>query len=245
MDPVSCPFLRVSGCSLLQVSYLLDKPLPKHQQPWHLVSHSHVPSCKPHLGMWQEAGPLPQFPEGLQQDSLPRTWELLPRVPFALLLGGVPRRPVSSGHCQIGILYEHGWRKEKVVNRGRVALAIWALGRGAGWGRQRGRGQLTRRGSLRATWGHFIDPPLGFLLLHSSIARRTPKGPLKARPQVDFGDLPKQAPWTAAKGWCDRSVSFLEGHVQCNQVHREQGCEGGLGIPWTSRPAGKSLALSC
>ena len=232
-------------CSLPQVSYLWDKPLPEHQQPWHLVSHCHVPSCKPHLEMWEEAGPPPQFPEGLPQDSLPRTWALLPRVPFALLLGGVPRRPVSSGHCQISILCERGWRKEKVVNRGRVALAMWALGRGAGWSRQRGRGELTRRGSLRATWGHFTDPPLGFLPLHWSEVLRTPKGPLKARPQVDVGSLPKQAAWTAAKGWCGCSVSFLQGHMQCSQAHCKQGCEGGLGIPWTSRPAGKSLALSC
>ncbi|KAI4550136.1 hypothetical protein MJT46_018862 [Ovis ammon polii x Ovis aries] len=27
---------RVPGCSLPQVSYLWDKPLPEHQQPWHL-----------------------------------------------------------------------------------------------------------------------------------------------------------------------------------------------------------------
>ena len=69
VDLGSCPFLRVPGCSLPQVSYPWDKPLPEHQpwhlvshsQPWHLVSHSHVPSCKPHLGMWEEAGPLLSF----------------------------------------------------------------------------------------------------------------------------------------------------------------------------------------
>ena len=48
-----------------------------------------------------------------------------------------------------------------MVNRGRVALAMWALGSGAGWSRQRGRGELTRRGSLKGHLRAFHRPAPG------------------------------------------------------------------------------------
>lgn len=54
------------------------------------------------------------------------------------------------------------------------------------------------KGHLRAF--HRNSPGLPALSVDSRVALRTPKGPLKAKPQVDFGNLPMQAAWTAAKG---------------------------------------------